>query len=131
MAMSNDECLNLRRLAEEPEGGAPFNKHMENCDACKVWHRENEEMLAMVGAMPQFDVSEALTQNIMTAVSAQPRRHLASSLMMPVGVVALAACCTVLPFDTLEGLLSSAVGMFGLYFVYLVLKAAPHEEYAS
>jgi anti-sigma factor RsiW len=126
--MANDECLKLRRDADESAGVAIFQAHMAGCDACKRWHRENEEMSAMVSSMPQFDVSEALTQKIMNSVEAQPKRHLVSSLWVPLSVVAVAASVTVVPLDTLEGLLSTALGGVGLYAVYLLIKGAPAEE---
>lgn len=130
--MASDECLNLRRLADEPENGAQFHKHMESCDACKQWHVQNQEIVSMVGVLPQFDVSEALTQNILTAVAEQPRKRVVpTNLLTPVALVAAAVCCTVLPIDSLEGFLACGVGMIGLYVVYLLVKSAPAEEVVS
>lgn len=129
--MASDECLNLRRVADEPESGAQFHKHMEGCGACKQWHAQNQEIVSMVGALPQFDVSEALTQNVLAAVAAQPRKQAAPNLMTPVALVAVAACFIVHPIDSLEGFLAGGIGMIGLYVIYLLVKSAPVEETAS
>ena len=126
--MPQDDCLNLRKVSDEADGAAAFHKHMEACPGCQQWHRQNEEMLAMVSATPQFDVPEALTQSVMSAVAAQPRRQLANTLIVPVGVVAMAAMCTVMPVDSIEGLVSTGVGLLGLFGVYLLVKSAPAED---
>jgi hypothetical protein len=123
-----NECITFRKQADDPDGIAPFQKHMEACDGCKRWHRQNEELGAIVNAMPQFDVSEALTQQILSAVEAQPRRHFAAGLLAPLAVGAGAICLTLMPIDTAEGLLSTAVAVAGLYLIRLVVKSAPHEE---
>lgn len=122
------ECITFRKQADDPDGISTFQKHMESCDGCKQWHRHNEELGAIVSAMPQFDVSEALTQQILAAVDKQPKRNLAHALLAPLAVAAAAVCCTLMPIDTLEGLLSTAVGFGGLYLIRLVVKSAPHEE---
>lgn len=122
------ECIIFRKQADEPDGVSKFQKHIESCDGCKQWHRQNEELGAMVNAMPQFDVSEGLTQRILAEVQGQPRRHFAGALLAPLAVAAAAVTCAWMPLDTVEGLLSTAVGIAGLYFIRVVVKAAPHEE---
>jgi hypothetical protein len=81
-----------------------------------------------VSSMPQFDVPEQLTQSIMAAVATQPARSLGANLALPIAVIGGALACTVLPFDSIEGLLSTAVGVIALFGVQLVLKSAKTEE---
>lgn len=50
--------------------GEPINVHLENCIACQIWKTQTDQIIDMTRTLPQFDVSENLTQSILTQVSA-------------------------------------------------------------
>lgn len=65
-------------LAEsfEPDGsasdlvldGEPIRIHVENCPDCSTWQKQAMDIVDMTRSLPQFDVSEGLTQSILRQV---------------------------------------------------------------
>ena len=70
-----EECQILRSLLERKFEGEKLRsgqemqiaEHVSNCHGCASWEIQNSEILAFTRAMPQFDVPEALTQQIIAA----------------------------------------------------------------
>lgn len=48
--------------------GEPAQQHVENCSSCQIWKNQTMEMVSVARSLPQFDVSEALTQSILRQV---------------------------------------------------------------
>lgn len=132
--VSNDNCNEFREsvneLGIEALSGA-LTGHMDECAACGRWQEQNQRISMMVGSMPQFDVSEQLTQKILTSLPAQSPTLLNSTFLIPVAVVGAAALGAVMPFESLEGLASSAVSLLALFMIHLMIKSAPTEEMAA
>ncbi len=118
----NDECALFRldfekRRGEEPGPDTGISeqgkKHADSCVACHKWAFEMESLLDMSAALPQFDVPEALTQQILAAVETERKMPRMSQypLVLPLSIIGAAALLTVLPFDSLEGMLSWGIGL--------------------
>ena len=81
----------------------------------------------MTAQLPQFDVSEKITQNIMAAVEAERRLPAVTGqlgLLIPVSVAAVAGLVTLIPIDTMEGVLSTVISLAGLVVVKLLISGA-------
>ncbi len=132
--VSNDNCNEFRQsvneLGIEALSGA-LTGHIDDCAACARWQEQNQRIAMMVGSMPQFDVSEQLTQKILTSLPAQSPSLINSTFLIPIVVVGAAALGAVVPFESLEGLASSAVSLLALFMIHLMIKSAPIEGMAA
>lgn len=50
-------------------------RHLAECDRCRGWKEEMESIASLAKVMPQFDVPESLTQNIMRSIREAPVSH--------------------------------------------------------
>src|SRR5437868_6164849 len=107
---TGQDCKNFRReyRTGSSSGDAALSgaerTHLDACAACRQWRVQVDDM-ARVAELPQFDVPERLTQNIMVAVEDESRRPLFGhyGLLLPLGVACLAVSFTLLPLDSVEG----------------------------
>ncbi|MDZ4833130.1 MAG: hypothetical protein SGJ27_04945 [Candidatus Melainabacteria bacterium] len=53
--------------------GESAKEHVENCSACRIWKDQTLEMIDVAHSLPQFDVSESLTQSILRGVEQEDR----------------------------------------------------------
>jgi predicted anti-sigma-YlaC factor YlaD len=126
MNVNEDDCRNARlyfdaRLAEdEPEcDGGPelrqkIEQHLTECAECLSWQRQTTELAAVASQLPQFDVSEALTQRILNDAAMQQSKK--GSIIATVAGVLVALCAlgvlqVVDQCESTTGLLSWLVGM--------------------
>lgn len=49
--------------------GEPIKVHLENCISCQTWRSQTDQIIDMTRTLPQFNVSENLTQSILEQVS--------------------------------------------------------------
>lgn len=59
---------NLENCTQEVDGER-VSMHLQSCDRCQNWQAQTEEMVDMARLLPQFDVSERLTQSILAQVA--------------------------------------------------------------
>ncbi len=59
---------NLENSTQEVDGER-VSIHLQSCDRCQNWQAQTEEMVDMARLLPQFDVSERLTQSILAQVA--------------------------------------------------------------
>mgnify|MGYP000585238808 CR=1 FL=1 len=129
--VSNDNCNEFRKSVDEfgiAALSASLGQHINDCVACARWQEENQSIVMMVDAMPQFDVSEQLTQRILTSLPRQSPSMISSTFLIPAAVVGAAALGAVMPFESIEGLASSAVSLLALFMIHLLIKSARTEE---
>ena len=109
-----------------------LDNHVAECASCQRYKVQSDDIVAMSAQLPQFDVSEQITQNIMAAVGSERRTPAAGhyGLLIPVGVACIAAAITVLPVDSWEGLASTAVGVVGLVLLKMLISNVQPEESA-
>ena len=59
---------NLENNTQEVDGER-VSIHLQSCARCQNWQAQTEEMVDMARLLPQFDVSERLTQSILAQVA--------------------------------------------------------------
>lgn len=68
MRLLIDQRLEEGEVALAADQCAQLNQHLGACGSCRTWEQEMTEIMAMAASAPQFDVPEALTQRILSAV---------------------------------------------------------------
>ena len=132
----NDNCENFRQRFLDDATSIREDRHVateDGCDNCRQWVHSLDEISAAAKYTPQFDVPEQLTQQIMAGVEQEARRPalLHAALLVPVVAVCLVGACTIAPVDSLEGMLSTALGLVVLAAANLLIHAAKQEESAA
>lgn len=123
-----DACIQVRELIEfgtergtlDTMSKAKVDEHLLGCLSCQTWAQQTESLVNMAAALPQFDVSEALTQNIMSSIQAEASTR--KSAVMPMvsaiaTVVALAVLFYSFSFDNVYGLISWTIGLASMYLL--------------
>src|SRR5215471_14387158 len=95
----DNPCDKTKRLLElrMDEGAlaademADVESHLKSCKPCAQWQRQMQDIVAAARASAQFDVSEALTQRILSAVEREPSGKAASAAQVGSMLVLLAA----------------------------------------
>jgi hypothetical protein len=140
MGQAGDKCIEFRSLYDDGWLGSasdPLRFHADNCAACQRWIAQVDDISRQVAVLPQFDVSEQLTQRILADVQAQGQgqaltpANLHYALLVPVVVACLVLTCTVAPVDTLEGTLSTLLALVALAGINLLFRTARVEESAA
>ncbi len=128
-------CTEFKRLFEMAESTQmlsqaeqlSFEKHKLECRACENWLSQHIELAQMSAALPQFDVSEGLTQKILDSIEKQSTPGVETSIW-PVGVAATLAFLVMVPFDSVQSVLSWGAGGLGLLALQMLMKAANSKE---
>ncbi|MBI4534201.1 MAG: hypothetical protein HY711_09690 [Candidatus Melainabacteria bacterium] len=89
-ALTADQCEELKQ-------------HLSACASCRTWEQEMSEIMAMAASAPQFDVSEALTQRILSAVRGQTAFPVSTRQVVLV-VLAVASMMSILVMDSVESI---------------------------
>lgn len=63
-----DKRLDHDCVLSDQEDGL-VDAHLEMCTACSAWYRHTASIIETAKVMPQFDVSESLTQNILSSIA--------------------------------------------------------------
>lgn len=129
------ECLSYIRLSQSQEGAEHLSEadhdkmlaHAAQCSSCAAWQKQNELMISLASAMPQFDVSEGLTQRILGAVEKENTPGMEVSLL-PISIAAGLAFLIFVPFDSAQSLFSWGIGALGLFIMYGLMKLASKKE---
>jgi hypothetical protein len=132
---NENSCAEFRSLYSDDEIGAMLsveqrtllNNHRNICAKCEAWCNQHLELIQLAESLPQFDVSEGLTQRILGSVEKQSTPGLESSLL-PLGVVAAVAAFVLVPVDSLQGLYGWGAGILGLWCLQLLMKSAATNE---
>ncbi len=91
------------------------------------------EITTVAASMPQFDVPESLTQNILKAVEAEPAHQGVFSQVNAVQILIAAAMCAFMMFEAAEdinGLISWAIGLGIVYSISLLVRSNREVETA-
>lgn len=107
-----------------------YEAHDGSCKSCEAWQRQSKDLMDMMAAMPQFDVSEALTQRILSSVETEKGKviSLESLPAMPLGIVAAAAVILLFPVDGVQGALSWMAAAAGLVLLQVLVKTTSASE---
>jgi len=132
---SENSCAEFRSLFSDDEVSSSLaaeqrlllNTHQNSCAACDSWCKQHADLIQLAETLPQFDVSEGLTQRILDSVGKQATPGLETSLL-PIGLVAAVAAFVLVPVDSLQGLYGWGAGILGLWALQLLMKSASTSE---
>ncbi len=107
--------------------------HLKECSSCNAWAHQMKEIETMASSMAQYDVPEALTQNILKAVDAEAAHGKAVSPSMLLGgifAVLMAAIFVIETHESVGGVISWMVGLALMYSVSLLVSSSKEAETA-
>jgi hypothetical protein len=128
-------CLTFKKLFEAWQCGqtlsvseqSRFDLHRQNCLSCSTWLSQHAEIAEMSRHLPQFDVSEGLTQKIMDSIEKQSLPGVQLSLL-PIGLASCLVFFVMVPFDSWQSLYGWGAGIMGLVALQLLMKTANKQE---
>jgi hypothetical protein len=132
------DCNSFRDLYARKELGGTISdadsargsEHVSTCVACSSYAKQHEMIIHTMSSLPQFDVSEKLTQSILQAVQVEGQSR-TTDLLLPIGSAAALVFFALVPFDSIQGWLSWGMGLIGLCGLQVLLKSAERSESAS
>jgi len=90
-----------------------------------------KEIESVAASLPQYDVSEALTQSIMRAVEAEPSYSTGRESAITVGTIlalAMSVLFVIEAHESVGGILSWIVGLAVMYSISLLVSSSPEAE---
>ncbi len=140
---TGNECERARLLVDRrldegiealtPDQAADLDAHLNGCPPCLLRQAQMREIVAAAKAAPQFDVSEALTQRILTSV--EPEGSGRMSVVQVAGMLALlGAGAGVFVSDSIEslyGIGSWCVAVAAMVVIKAVIGGAQPRKQAS
>lgn len=111
--------------------GESVADHMQACISCQDWHQQSTDMITMARSLPQFDVSERLTQNILSEVAAIDRARPQHLRWLVYSVVLTVFVATVLVIDAAEsvwGIGSWIIGLATMIGIKLLISDSESER---
>ncbi len=132
------DCSCFLELFEKQEIGltlnssqkAMFDQHSQECKSCLAILTQHSNIIEMASSLPQFDVSEGLTQKILEKVEKQSTPGIETSLL-PIGVFAAFLYFILLPFDSLQSVLGWGASLVGLFGLQMLMQSANSQETIS
>ena len=129
MHYERKECGELVSAIDSAQG----ELHVSKCSNCAALLKQNEIISEMTLNLPQFDVSENLTQRIMQSVNIQQQNQggaisSRSDLLLPLGGAASLMFVLLMPADSMQGWLAWGMGLLGLLGLQLLVQASGSEE---
>src|SRR5262249_47119674 len=124
----DNPCDKTKRLLElrMDEGAlaademADLEARRKSCQPCAHWQRQVQDIVAAARATAQFDVSEALTQRILSAVEHERHWKAASAAQVGSMLVLLAAGAGVFVVDSMESLSGLGSWCVGLAVMFVI-----------
>lgn len=105
--------------------------HLDSCAPCQVWQKDADLLSEMALSMPQFDVSENLTQKILTGVESV-RQEKQNKLSGAVSLILFGSFIWLLFFhDSVEsvwGLASWIIGFASVALLKNLIVDSPKQE---
>lgn len=129
------DCNSFSELFEKQEIGLKLNAqqqldfdgHESSCASCSAMVRQHANIVEMASSLPQFDVSEGMTQKILDNVESQSTPGIETSLL-PIGIVAAVLYFLLLPYDSLQSILGWAASLVGLLGLQFLMNSANSQE---
>lgn len=130
----DEEMSKATHVLDTPVIGAPVN-----ANACQQLAVSNgaesayqlQSLESVAASLPQYDVSEALTQSIMRAVEAEPAYGKARNSIIAASTifaVLLAALFVIETQESVGGILSWMVGLAVMYSISLLVSSSQEAE---
>lgn len=134
---TKNDCNEFADLFEKKDGGqalssqeqSAFDAHKTACKPCSIWLGQHEKISDMAMMMPQFDVSEGLTQKILDSVNTEttPGLGLGHSLL-PYGMAAAVFFFVLVPLDSWQSVFGWGAGLLGLFAFQVLMNTANTQE---
>lgn len=127
---SGEECTRYRHAFDECRDEAWADEHKRGCQVCSAWTAQSVQIMDLAADMPQFDVSEALTQRILNAVELERAvaPHRVPLYIWPSAVLLAGLLLTAVPYETMDGLLSWVCGIGALGVVQFLVSTKSGEQ---
>ncbi len=130
-----NKCASFARLFEKQDSGYSLKEseedfckeHLAQCRACEIWQSEHRQISELAALMPQFDVSEGLTQKILDSVAKEATPKIETSLL-PLALSASAVFLVMLPFDSWQSVLGWGAGFLGMLLLQALMNTANSSE---
>lgn len=122
-----------QNLARDGEVNVDVQMHLKACSSCSAWSHQMNEIATVASSLPQFDVSEALTQNILNAVEADSAHEKSGSMgwLMPALVFAAVSILFVIEtHESVGGIISWAAGLAVMYSISILVSSRSEAETA-
>ncbi len=135
-----NDCMQIRVLLDkrlDPEeilsdrDDLQADTHLRQCNDCEMWYTQTARIIETAKVMPQFDVSEQLTQSIMGSITAYDTARqypLAGVLKVLTVLGGLWLLVMADPYETVWGVLSWMVGLVLLFGLKFLLSDSAGEE---
>lgn len=123
----------LARESTDTSVDVHLQGHLKECSSCNVWAHHMKEIETVASSMAQYDVPEALTQNILKAVDAEAAYGKAMSPSMLLGgifAIVMAAIFVIETHESVGGVISWTVGLALMYSVSLLVSSSKEVETA-
>ena len=133
------EATSLCRTVQENYESAAFPnlnenelEHLANCICCRNWKEDIDYLTEMAESMPNFDVSESLTQKILSSVR-EDEKERRSLLQTPLAICLLSTFAWLLFYqDSLESAWGLGSWLLALVtiagFKFLLVDGSPREN---
>ena len=127
---SGEECTRYRYAFDECRDEAWADEHKRGCQVCSAWTAQSVQIMDLAADMPQFDVSEALTQRILNAVELERAvsPHRVPLYICPSAILLAGLLLTAVPYETMDGLLSWVCGIGALGVVQFLVSTKSGEQ---
>lgn len=128
-------CRNFRSLCEKQECGfelasAETNlllEHKKLCSACSAWQAQHERIEEFAQFLPQFDVSEGLTQKILSEMEKETLPAVQTPYL-PLLIAASVSVILLFPFDSMQSIIGWTAGIAGLAALKTFMSVAEGKE---
>lgn len=127
-------CRSFRNLFEKQDLGLSLSEiekeclaHTEDCQACLSWSRQHNQILDLAAGLPQFDVSEGLTQKILAGLEKE-KTPAAEISFLPMQIAAVASVFLLFPVDSIQTIMGWTAGLAGLLALKLIMSTAESKE---
>lgn len=107
--------------------------HENSCQSCRLWSQQTANIMQLAKTLPQFDVPQALTQRIMQSVDTASSSMIGieNIFLLPLSLISAAIFITATPVDSLEGIISWCLGIFGLLLLKLLLSDSQPQKQST
>ena len=125
-----DRRLDIDEILSDSED-LRADTHLREGNSWEMWTRKTQSIIETAKVMPQFDVSEQLTQSIMGSITAHEtaKRYPLAGLLQVLGVLGgLWLVLMVDPYETVWGVMSWVIGLVLLAGIKFLMSDAPGEE---
>jgi predicted anti-sigma-YlaC factor YlaD len=116
---------------EKPDQVMVFavERHLAECDRCRGWKEEMESIASLAKAMPQFDVQESLTQNIMRSIRLAPVSRPSPAFIFVFACTFVIAIYWLYALESTNGCLAWSICLAIAFSIHTLTSSTPVPAY--